>query len=144
MLLEITSERQAIEWTAIEWLLAVIDHSGAGFMGLLPNARKPVSLSRYSPPLEQGWTQPQEKIAEGILKSGADRVVRHISAHPVCAILTLDAQTPLLWRSGDYEPATISSLRQHAEKSRAYVQFVHRFQRPSQHFHFLAPGFWFA
>ena len=39
----------------------------------------------YSPPLEEGWTRPQENIAEGILKIGADGVVRNVFAHPVCA-----------------------------------------------------------
>ena len=54
----------------------------------------------YSPPLEEGWTRPQENIAAGIL-IGADGVVRNVFDHPVCASkvasqLFLIAQPPLL------------------------------------------------
>src|SRR5262245_32284743 len=47
----------------------------------------------------------QKNIAEGILMTGADGVVRNMSDHPVCASkvasqLFLIAQPPLLWRRG--------------------------------------------
>jgi hypothetical protein len=41
---------------------------------------------------------------------GADGVVKNISDHPVCAILTIDAQTPLLWEEGIMSRFMISSL----------------------------------
>jgi hypothetical protein len=40
---------------------------------------------KYSPPPEEGWPRPQENIAEGILRTGADGVVRTVFDHPVCA-----------------------------------------------------------
>jgi hypothetical protein len=55
--------------------------------------------------IEEGWTRPQENIAEGIL-GGAAGVVRHISDHhPVCASevasqLFLIAQPPLPYEEG--------------------------------------------
>src|SRR5262249_5247396 len=57
------------------------------------------------PSSREGWTRPQENIAEGILMTGADGVVRNISDHPVCASkvasqLFLIAQPPLVWRRG--------------------------------------------
>jgi hypothetical protein len=38
------------------------------------------------------------------------QVVRNISDHPVCAILTIDAQTPLLYEEGIISRFMISSL----------------------------------
>src|SRR6476661_4198439 len=64
-----------------------------------------------------------KNIAEGILRTGADGVVRNVFDHPVCASKVasqhfLDAQPPLLWRRGiaasppfHQVPATRSLLR---------------------------------
>jgi len=59
------------------------------------------------PLIEEGWTRPQKNIAEGIIRIGADGVVRYISDRPGCASkvasqLFLIAQPPL------YEEGTIS------------------------------------
>src|SRR5947207_13636735 len=54
-----------------------------------------------------------KNIAEGILRIGADGVVRSVFDHPVCASKVasqhfLDAQPPLLWRRGIATSRTIS------------------------------------
>src|SRR5262245_20385326 len=61
-----------------------------------------------SPPPEEGWTRPQTILP----KASFDRSGRggeNISDHPVCAVLTIDAQPPLLWRRGIAAPKSFRS-----------------------------------
>src|SRR4051812_491694 len=79
-----------------------------------------------SPPSEEGWTRPQENIAERHPLKGADGVVRNLSDHPVCASkvasqLFLIAQPPLLWRRG------IVALRCLANPGSAFLQITNNF-----------------
>jgi hypothetical protein len=73
------------------------------FYGMLPKGQNRNTAT--SPSSRGGVDATSKNIAEGILKSGADGVVRNVFDHSVCASKVasqhfLYAQPPLLWRRG--------------------------------------------
>jgi hypothetical protein len=62
--------------------------------GVFPN--RAAIVAKLIVPSSRGGVDATSKIIAKASLSGADGMLKHISDHPVCAILTLDEQTPLL------------------------------------------------